>query len=59
MSIIKNWLDRKGLQLLELLPQAEQEACDTEDGLLQRLSNKLKSQYHQVIRLLQANEATK
>ena len=28
-ALIKNWLGRKGLQLLEMLTQAEKEKCET------------------------------
>ena len=33
VPIIKNWLGRQGLQLLETLKQAEQEAGNDEEGL--------------------------
>ena len=37
VSFIKNWLGRQGLQLLETLMQAEQEACNEEGGLFEIL----------------------
>ena len=32
-AIIKNWLGGQGLQLLDSLTQAEQEVCNTKEGL--------------------------
>ena len=50
--IIKNWQGRQGLQLLEFLPQAKQETCNTEECLFEML-NKFKPQYHKTIKFLQ------
>ena len=33
IPIIKNWLGRQDLQLLESLTEAEQEACNAKEGL--------------------------
>ena len=41
-AMIKNWLGRKGLQLLEMLIQVKKEKCATSEGLLKILNNKLK-----------------
>ena len=35
VSIMKNWLDRKGLQLLETITQADQEACKKNQAAIQ------------------------
>ena len=35
VHIIKNWLGKQGLQLLETLTQVEQEACNDEESLLE------------------------
>ena len=43
VSIMKNWLDRQGLQLLETLTQAEL-GVSNEEGLFKTLSNKFKHQ---------------
>ena len=51
LPIIKNWLGRKGPQLLGSVTQAEQEVCDTE-GLFEILSNKFKPQYNETIKSL-------
>ena len=48
VSIIKkNWLGRQGLQLLETLTQAEQEACNDEEGLFKILN---KNSSHKTMR---------
>ena len=44
VSNIENWLGRQGLQLLETLTQAEQEACNDEEGLFEKLNKKFKPQ---------------
>ena len=41
-ALIKNWLGRKGLQLLEMLTQAEKGKCETSIGLFKTLNDKLK-----------------
>ena len=51
--IIKNQLDRQGLQLLETLTQVEQEACNDEEGLFEILNKNLKPQYSETIKSLQ------
>ena len=38
VSIIKNWLGKQGLQLLDTLIQAEQEACNDEEGMFEILN---------------------
>ena len=41
VPVIKNWLSRQGLQLLETLTQAEQELCNADKGLFETLSKNL------------------
>ena len=41
VSIMKNWLDRQGLQISEILMQTEQEACNDERGLFKILNRNL------------------
>ena len=49
VSIIKSWLGRQGLQLIESLTQAEQEMCNTEEGLFEIFNNKFKPQCNETI----------
>ena len=53
--ILKNWLGRQGLQLLETLMEAEQESCNNEEGLFKILNTKFKLQYNEIIKSLQFN----
>ena len=53
MALIKNWLGRKGLQLLETLTQAEKEKCEMSEGLFKTLNNKFKPWYNETIKSLQ------
>ena len=41
-ALIKNWLDRKGLHLLETLTKAKKKKGETMKGLLKPLNNKFK-----------------
>ena len=50
VPIIKNWLGRQGLQLLETLMQAEQEVCNEEECLFEILNNKFRLQYNETIK---------
>ena len=50
ITIIENWLSRKGIQFLETLTQAEQERCNIQEGLFTTLINKFKPQYNEAIR---------
>ena len=52
VSIIRNWLGRQGLQLLETLKQAKQETCNDE-GLFKTPNRKFKLQYNETIKSLQ------
>ena len=53
IAIIKNWLSRKALQVLETLMPVEKERCNTMEGLFNILINKFKQQYNETIKLLQ------
>ena len=46
MALINNRLGRKGLQLLELLTEAEQGECKISEGLFQTMINKFKLRYN-------------
>ena len=46
----KNWLNRQGLQFLEILTQAEQEVWNTQEGLFETLSNKFRPQHNETIK---------
>ena len=47
VSVIKKWIDRKGLQLIATLTLEEQEACNNEMGLINTLDRKFKPQYNE------------
>ena len=51
--IIKNWLGREGLQLIQAFTNSEKEACKTEEGLFATLSEKFKPQHNETILSLQ------
>ena len=53
MALVKNWLDRKGLQYLETLTTAEKEKYNSLEGLFETLSNKFKPQYNKTVKSLQ------
>ena len=44
LTLVKNWLGRKGLQYLETLTSTEKETCNTLEGLFDTLTNKFKLQ---------------
>ena len=50
IALIKNWLGRTGLQLLEMLTEAEQEKCERSDELFQTQGNKFKLRYNETIK---------
>ena len=52
LALVKNWLERKGLQYLETLMTMEREMCNTLEGLFETLSNKFKPQYNETIKSL-------
>ena len=53
ITMVKNWLGRKGLHYLESLTGAEKHACDTLQGLFDTLDTKFKPQFNKTIKLLQ------
>ena len=53
LALVKNWLERKGLQYLETLMTAEKETCNTLKGLFETLTNKFKPQNNETIKSLQ------
>ena len=57
IAIIKNWLDRKDLQIFEMLTQTEQERCNIMVGLFTTLNTKFKPQYNETIKSLQFHKS--
>ena len=57
--LIKTWLDRKGLQLLEMLTQAQKEKYKTSKGLFKTLNDKFKPQYNETIKSLQFHKLSR
>ena len=53
ITMVKNWLGRKGLHYLESLTQAEKHACNTLQGLFNTLAAKFKPQFNETIKSLQ------
>ena len=47
VPIIKNWLDRKSLQLIKTFKGAEQETCKIAKGLFSMLNQKFKQCHNQ------------
>ena len=52
-ALIKNWLGRKGLPILETLTQAEKEKCETSKELFKTLKDKFKPLCNDTIKSLQ------
>ena len=53
ITMVKNWLGRKGLHYLESLTDAEKHACNTLQGLFNTLAAKFKPQFNETIKSLQ------
>ena len=53
LAIVKSWLDRKGLQFIELHPHAEKDTCNTLEDLLEILTNQFRPQFNKTIKSLQ------
>ena len=53
ITMVKNWLDRKGLYYIESLTEVEKQACDTLQGLIDTLAKKFRPQYNETIKSLQ------
>ena len=51
--IIKNWLVWQGIHIIETIMQADQELCNTVDGLFENLNKKFHWQYYEIIKSLQ------
>ena len=51
--MVKNWLDREGLQFIESLTEAEKDRCSTLQGLSEILTNKFRPQFSEMIKSLQ------
>ena len=50
ISIIKKWLERQDLQLLETAMQSQQGACNEEEGLLVILNNTFRPKINETIK---------
>ena len=60
ISIIKNWLGRKGLQLIDNITKAEQETLNTVDALFDILNNEFQTTTqgdHQIPSILQIKQS--
>ena len=53
ITMVKNWLGRKGLHYLECLTEIEKHACNTLQGLFNTLATKFKSQFNETIKSLE------
>ena len=53
LEVVKNWLGRKGLHILETIMLAEKEVCNMLDGLFDMLATKFNPQYNETIKSLQ------
>ena len=53
ITIVKNWLGRKGLHYIESITEAEKQARGTLQGLIDTLSAKFQPQFNETIKLLQ------
>ena len=53
ITIIKNWLGRRGLQFIDSLTQEEKCACETFEGLCSTFMEKFHQAFNETIKLLQ------
>ena len=53
ITMVKNWLGRKGLHYLESLTETEKHTCNTLQGLFNTLAMKFKFQFNETIKSLQ------
>ena len=53
ITMVKNWLGRKGLHYLESLTETEKHACNALQGLFDMLAVKFKPQFNETIKSLQ------
>ena len=49
LAIVRNWLGRKGLQFIESLTHTAKDKCSTLEGLFEILTNKLRSEFNNMI----------
>ena len=56
ITIVKNWLGRKGLNYIESKTEAENQVCSTLQGLFDTVSAKFWPQFNEMIKLLQFRE---
>ena len=59
LAIVKNWLGRKGLQLIKSLTLAEKDTCSTLGGLFEILTMKFKHQFNEIIKSLKQNKLSR
>ena len=52
IAIVKNWLGRKGLHYIESITEAENQACNTLQGLLDMVATTFWPQFNETIKLL-------
>ena len=53
ITMVKNWLGRKGLHYIESLTEGKKEVCSTLEGLFDTLAAKFRPQYNEIIKSLQ------
>ena len=53
ITIVKNWLGRKGMHYIESITEVEKQVCSTLQGLFDTLSAKFWPQFNEMIKLLQ------
>ena len=53
ITIVKNWLGRKGLHYIEILTEREKQACDTLQGLFDMLATKFRPQFNETMKSFQ------
>ena len=59
LAIVKNWLERKGLQFLETLTNEEIIMCSTLEGLFEKLTSKVRPQLNKTISSLQFHKLSR
>ena len=59
LATVKNWLDRKVLQFIELSTHAEKDMCITLEGLFKILTKKFRPQFNETIKSLQLHKLSR
>ena len=59
LAIVKNWLGRKEIQVLESLTNEEKVTCSMLDGLFETLTNKFGPQFNKTIKSLQFHKLSR